>query len=220
MATKSRDASDALNEILRANPTWMKIMVKENESELTGFWIDWFNEQNFKKVMVAFNFSFEDLPTVGKNLLAHRIPRTRQKIDNANLIVARYYRYLHFMKYKSFYWCSLPNFKLFPLLSPRYDLDDKPFINYYDRDLNYHQCNYCDIYGKKSCPYNDRRQRYCSCARYDECCHSYYIADDPDDAHWTQFDPQKWFELKNPMRMNHFDTPAGSYPSPASSISL
>ena len=51
MAIKKGDSPEALDQILRANPIWMKIMMKDNNYQLTGYWIDWFTEENFKKVM-------------------------------------------------------------------------------------------------------------------------------------------------------------------------
>ena len=50
MAIKERQTADALDKVMRKNPTWMTIM-NDNASELTGYWIDWFNEDSFKKVL-------------------------------------------------------------------------------------------------------------------------------------------------------------------------
>ena len=51
MAIKEGNSPDALDKKLRENPVWMKIMVNDNTSKLSGYWIDWFTEENFKKVM-------------------------------------------------------------------------------------------------------------------------------------------------------------------------
>lgn len=51
MAIKEGYSPDELDQTLRANPIWMKFMVNENTPKLTGYWTDWFTEENFKKVM-------------------------------------------------------------------------------------------------------------------------------------------------------------------------
>ena len=50
MVIKESKTADALDKTLRSSPILMKIMTDDSDSLLTGCWIDWFSEENFKKV--------------------------------------------------------------------------------------------------------------------------------------------------------------------------
>ena len=48
MVIKERKTAEALDKVMRKSPIFMTIM---NGSDLSGYWIDWFNEDSFKKVV-------------------------------------------------------------------------------------------------------------------------------------------------------------------------
>ena len=50
MVIKERKTADRLDKMLRKNPILMKIMIDDSDTLLSGCWIDWFTEENFKKV--------------------------------------------------------------------------------------------------------------------------------------------------------------------------
>ena len=49
MVIKERKTADSVDAILRSSPIFMKLLNKE-EPQATGCWIDWFTEENFRKV--------------------------------------------------------------------------------------------------------------------------------------------------------------------------
>ena len=51
MVIKERKAADALDKIVRSEPALMKIMASDSDAHLTGCWVDWFAEENFKTVL-------------------------------------------------------------------------------------------------------------------------------------------------------------------------
>ena len=50
MVIKERKTANALDKMLRDSPILMKIMMDESDSAPSGCWVDWFTEENFKKV--------------------------------------------------------------------------------------------------------------------------------------------------------------------------
>ena len=50
MVIKERKTADALDKMIRSDPLMLRIMMSDSDSKLTGSWIDWFTEENFRKV--------------------------------------------------------------------------------------------------------------------------------------------------------------------------
>ena len=50
MVIKERKTADALDKMIRSDPLMLRIMMSDSDSTFTGSWIDWFTEENFRKV--------------------------------------------------------------------------------------------------------------------------------------------------------------------------
>ena len=49
MVIKERKTADALDKMIRSDPTLTRIMMN-GDSQLAECWVDWFTEENFRKV--------------------------------------------------------------------------------------------------------------------------------------------------------------------------
>ena len=50
MVIKGEGEAHAVDKILRKSQLLMKIMTSDNDTDLSGFWVDWFKKENFKIV--------------------------------------------------------------------------------------------------------------------------------------------------------------------------
>ena len=50
MVIREMETAEDLNKMLRDSPTLLAIMMDDCDAQSTGCWVDWFREENFKKV--------------------------------------------------------------------------------------------------------------------------------------------------------------------------
>ena len=53
MVIKERKTADALDKMIRSDPTLTRIMMN-GDSQFAECWVDWFTEENFRKVRYIF----------------------------------------------------------------------------------------------------------------------------------------------------------------------